>query len=177
MIKQGEKKSWTFLQIQLPLHHLIQSNKFAFCLHPVFRGPVNKTGRINLMCFHGYACPPLPVCYILFGIFEFSWICKYLSCADEIKMLLEQGASSRDQTRMMPCLKVNLRVFVGDVVRLRREQWLTPSTEAGRWDSAQLHCRGAVGSRTWRPCYLTWRKASRRWSRTRPDAFNKNLAS
>lgn len=67
-----KKKNWTFLQIQLPQHHLIQSNAFAFCLHAVFREPVNKAGRINLMCFHvqSRAC----VCYVLFQEFEFLWI-------------------------------------------------------------------------------------------------------
>lgn len=64
-----KKKSWTFLQIQLPRHHLIQSEAFAFCLHAVFREPVNKAGRINLMCFHAYGCSS--VCYILFRVFEF----------------------------------------------------------------------------------------------------------
>lgn len=57
-----KKKSWTFLQIQLPQHHLIQSNAFAFCLHAVFREPVNKADGINLMCFHAYGCSC--VCYI-----------------------------------------------------------------------------------------------------------------
>lgn len=45
-----QKKNWTFLQIQLPRHHLIQSEAFAFCLPAVFREPVNKKKSDVVSC-------------------------------------------------------------------------------------------------------------------------------
>ncbi len=84
--KEKKKKSWTFLQIQLPLHHLIQSNEFAFCLHPMFRGPVNKTGGINLMCLHGSACkPPAPLFATLYLEYLNSHESVNAPCVGEIK--------------------------------------------------------------------------------------------
>lgn len=70
MEKNKKKKNWTFLQIQLPRHHLIQSGAFAFCLRAVFREPVNKAGRINLMWFHVQS--RADVRHLLFQELEFS---------------------------------------------------------------------------------------------------------
>lgn len=173
MIKQGgkKKKSWTFLQIQLPLHHLIQSNKFAFCLHPVFRGPVNKTGRINLMCFHGSAWAPPPP--FLFATFYLEYLNSHESvntCHVQMKLKCFRRARS-----VLSWSDENNAMFEGEFENVLSEMLLSGGGENADWHTAQAEMMFnlTVSSHTPQPYYRTRTKASlRRWSQTKLEAYH-----